>query len=224
MKKKQKEIFLEEEGNAWFERNHLKIQNRRMDLQDPIINALTNLLDNKDNKNLQFLEVGCGDGKRLHWITDNLKLNCYGIEPSEKAIEFANNKEVKVIKGTADILNFEDKKFDFVAFGSCLYLCDRSDLFQIAKETDRVLKNSGYIIIHDFYSATPFVREYHHYPGVFSYKMDYRKLFDWHPDYKCVSHNLVSESHKVINENENWIKEDRNNCYAISVLKKTLNE
>ena len=65
MKKKQKEIFLEEEGNAWFKRNHLKIQNRKMDLQDPIINALTNFLDNKDNKKLQLLEIGCGEGKRL---------------------------------------------------------------------------------------------------------------------------------------------------------------
>ncbi len=222
MKKKQKEIFLEEEGNAWFERNHLSIQNRKMDLQDPIINTLSNILNSKDNKNLNLLEVGCGEGKRLHWIANNLKLNCYGIEPSVKAVEFANDKGVKVIKGTADILDFEDKKFDFVAFASCLYLCDRSDLFQIAKEADRVLKDSGYIIIHDFYSATPFVREYLHYPGVFTHKMDYRKLFDWHPDYKCVSHKLISVSHKVINENVNWTKEDRNECYAISVLRKNL--
>ncbi len=213
MKKKQKEIFLEKEGNAWFERNHLKIQNRKMDLQDPIIKALSNFLDNKNNKNLQLLEVGCGEGKRLHWIADNLKMNCYGIEPSVKAIEFANNKDVKVIKGTADVMNFEDKKFDFVIFGFCLYLCDRSDLFQIAKEADRVLKNSGYIIIHDFYSPTPFVREYHHYPGIFSYKMDYRKLFDWHPNYQCVSH-------EVFTEDENEIKDDVNKWRATSVLRK----
>ena len=220
MKKKQKEIFLEEEGNAWFERNHLLIKNRKMDLQDPIINTLSNILNSEDNKNLNLLEVGCGEGKRLHWIANNLKINCYGIEPSVKAVEFANNKGVNVIKGTADILDFDEKKFDFVIFGSCLYLCDRGDLFQIAKEADRVLKDSGYIIIHDFYSSTPLVREYHHYPGLFTYKMDYRKLFDWHPNYKCISHKLISESHKVINENENWTNEDRHNCYAISVLRK----
>ncbi len=214
MKKKQKEIFLEQEGNAWFDRNHLAIQNREMGSQDPIINILSNLLNKKKNmENQQLLEIGCGEGKRLHWISENYKLNCYGIDPSEKAIALANKNGVKAIKGTADILNFENKKFDFVVFGFCLYLCDRSDLFLIAKEADRVLKDSGFIIIHDFFSETPIEKKYHHYPGMFSYKMDYRKLFDWHPFYKCISHEIMSEE-------ENKIKDDKDKLRATSVLSK----
>ena len=47
MSKKQKDIFLEFEGDIYFERNHLTIQNREMGLKDPIIFALSNLIEKK---------------------------------------------------------------------------------------------------------------------------------------------------------------------------------
>jgi len=43
--------------------------------------------------------------------------------------------------------------------------------------------------------------------------MDYRKLFDWHPNYQCVSH-------EVFTEDENEIKDDVNKWRATSVLRK----
>ena len=47
MKKKQKEIFLENEGNNWFERN---IKNQIPSLKDPVIKAILRCLENKSNK------------------------------------------------------------------------------------------------------------------------------------------------------------------------------
>ena len=214
MKKKQKEIFLETEGNSWFDRNHKAVQEREINLQFPIIQGLSKCLDKKaPNGNKQLLEIGCGEGKTLHWIAENFGLQCYGVEPSKKAVELANTKDVQVIRGTADVLDFENKKFDFVVFGFCLYLCDRSDLFQIAKETDRVLKQNGYIIIRDFYSPEPFAQEYHHRSGIFSYKMDYRKLFDWHPDYECFFHE-IDKGHAE------GFSDDQSKWIATSILRK----
>ena len=160
-----------------------------------------------------MLEVGCGEGKRLHWITENLGLKCYGVEPSEKAVALANIKTVQVVQGTADQLDFENQTFDFVVFGFCLYLCDRDDLFQIAKEAHRVLKPNGWLLIHDFFLKTPVAREYHHLPGLFSYKMDYRKLFDWHPDYTCFSHVVSAHG-------GNAYADDQNEWVATSVIRK----
>lgn len=45
MKKKQKDVFLDSEANAWFERNHAAIQERNFEKGDPIISALYTCLD-----------------------------------------------------------------------------------------------------------------------------------------------------------------------------------
>jgi ubiquinone/menaquinone biosynthesis C-methylase UbiE len=211
MKKKQKEIFLKNEGNAWFERNHNKVKSG---LKDPIIKAISKCLGTNSSKKKTLLEIGCGEAKRLHWISKNFNFQCYGVEPSEKAVAFANSKNVTVIKGTADLLDFK-KKFDFVVFGFCLYLCDRSDLFQIVKEADRVLKNNGYLIILDFYSTEYIKNKYNHYSGIFSYKMDYRKMFDWHPSYNCFYHEVSTH---LKNDSIDY----KDNLVATSIFRKKI--
>src|SRR5207253_396680 len=102
----------------------------------------------------------------------------------------------------AEQLPFDDKKFDIVIFGFCLYLCDREDLFRIASEADRVLKNPGWLLILDFYSPAPLKRDYHHRSGLFSYKMDYRTLFLWNSSY-------TNFSHKVCHHSENTYTDDQ---------------
>ena len=214
MAKKQKDIFLEFEGDSYFERNHLTIKNREMGPEDPIILALSNLIEKKnENDNLKLLEVGCGEGKRLQWISQNYNIQCFGTDPSKKAVETANKRNISAIKGTADDLKYDNEKFDFVVFGFCLYLCDREDLFKIVKETDRVLKKSGYIIIRDFFSTTPSSTIYRHNNSLLTYKMDYRKLFDWHPYYECISHTVDTASKPVP-------KDDKSEWRATSIIRK----
>ena len=58
----------------------------------------------------------------------------------------------------------------------------------VASEADRVLKKKGWLIIHGFFLKTSMDKFYHDFEGIRSYKMDYRKLWDWHPFYKCYSH------------------------------------
>ena len=40
---------------------------------------------------------------------------------------------------------------------------------------------------------TPYKNEYKHKEGVFSYKMDYSKMFSWNPSYQLISNNYLSE-------------------------------
>jgi ubiquinone/menaquinone biosynthesis C-methylase UbiE len=183
---KQKDTFLSDEGDEWFLRNERSIGKKNLPDDDSILIELLELVS-PGSTELKVLEIGCGEGSRLEWIKQNLHAQCFGIDPSEKAVVGARSKGVKAVQGTADNLPFENKFFDVVIFGFCLYLCDREDLFLISKEADRVLKAPGWLLIIDFYSPQPVTKAYHHVSGLFSYKMDYSSLFTWHPCYECLT-------------------------------------
>lgn len=220
MKNKQKDIFSSSEGDAWFNRNHEALSHHNYNDGDPIIQAVDQCLLNRElshDEEKTLLEVGCGEGKRLTWLQQNRNLKCSGIEPSTLAIETASSYGVQVFKGTADSLPFAENQFDFVVFGFCLYLCDREDLFKIAYEADRVIKNTGWMIIHDFYSHEPIERPYHHHAGIQSFKMDYRRLWDWNPVYTCFSHQLRHHSQPTFTD-------DKSEWIATSILRKKLSD
>ncbi len=217
MKKNQKNIFLETEGDAWFERNKIQLSGRVINSDDQIIKAIDTCLkiNRECFEGLRLLEIGCGDGSRLSWLNKNRRLNCSGVDPSTKAVRVASDKGIHSIKATADKLPFENNEFDIVIFGFCLYLCDIEDLFQISKEADRVLKKVGWIIIHDFYSKTSITKTYKHCGNVNSHKMDFRKLFDWHPAYTCYSHEVKHhENIEFTDEVNEWV--------GLSILRKNL--
>ena len=211
---KQKEIFLQSEGDAWHTRNKEAIALSKLPDNDALLKELIDFFP-KSNHKVKILEIGCGDGTRLNWIKDNLNADCYGIEPSAQAVLEACSKRIDVKQGTADDLPFHSQSFDIVIFGFCLYLCDREDLFCIASEADRVLRMPGWLMILDFYSPDPYANDYHHRGGVQSYKMDYRTLFSWHPDYYCVTQ-------KVRHFGEDAYTDNKDNWTAISVMRKGL--
>ena len=183
---KQKEVFLETEGNNWFLRNKNSTNQYEVDVR--VIERYTNNLHGK------VLEIGCSKGNKLAKIVKNMK--GYGIDQSDSAIQegLKNHPKLKLNIGTADQLCFEDNFFDIVIFGFCLYLVDRSLLLKCVSEADRVLKNKGFLIITDFDSVLPSRRPYHHFNGVFSYKMHYEKLFLASPHYSLVEKKSYSHS------------------------------
>lgn len=215
----QKEVFLQSEGDAWFIRNHEVVaEEKDFSQEDSVTQAvieITKFKRQENHKKIKILEVGCGEGRRLSWLKKNIHVEVYGIEPSAKAVALACKNGITAQRGTADKLPFEEGSFDILIFGFCLYLCDPSDLFKIAQEADRVLKNNAWLVINDFYSVSQTKRQYHHKPGIYSYKMDYRTLFDWHPDYVCFSHR-VEEHGKTsfTDEVQEWV--------ATSVMRKKL--
>jgi ubiquinone/menaquinone biosynthesis C-methylase UbiE len=186
---KQKRVFLESEGNAWIRRNAEALLTRKLPDEDPLLVEILDLTPSV-TKATRVLEIGCGDGARLGWLKENRQCVCAGLDPSSQAVEIAAKRGIDARHGTADELPFDDSSFDIVVFGFCLYLCDRDDLFRIAAEADRVLRNPGWLLIHDFYSPAPIKRDYHHRVGLFSHKMDYRQLFTWHPGYVEMSHKV----------------------------------
>jgi ubiquinone/menaquinone biosynthesis C-methylase UbiE len=215
----QKAEFLSGEGDKWFNRNKETLKSSKF--KDVVF--LERYLKNQSIRN--FLEIGCSNGYKTIQLAKILKSSAYGIDPSEVAISEAKSSSGQIFKsnqvsqainfevGTADELSFTDSKFDFIFFGFCLYLCDREDLFRIASEADRVLRSPGWLAILDFFSPTPRANEYHHLPGIKSYKMNYRTLFDWHPSYEVYTHKLRGDGEVGYTDNKDeWL--------SISILRK----
>ena len=208
---KQKEVFLNEEGDNWYSRNKDYVNQKKME-NDFLFKEIINLCP-VENQTLKLLEIGCGNGKRLLELKKN-NFNVFGIDPSKSAIAEARLNGIDAVVGTADSLSFDENSFDVLVFGFCLYLCDREDLFKIASEADRVLKKNGYLYILDFYSKDNSSNNYHHFEGLKSYKMDYSKLFNWHPDYVLIKQILGSH------DNISLQTQDKNDWITISVLRK----
>jgi len=189
--KSQKQIFKASEANGWFDRNktpHVFIANKE--------NIIVDFLKEIELIPKKVLEIGCSNGFRLNQIREEFHCECFGIDPSSKAIKCGNKKFPNIVLniGTADELHFENYSFDTIIFGFCLYLCDRRDLFRIAYETDRCLKDKGTVIITDFYPPFPYKNRYSHHKEVFSYKMNYSRMFTWNPSYTEVANVVYSHS------------------------------
>lgn len=183
---KQKEVFLGSEGDAYYNRNR-----DGTDLhQDLIASSLARL----QVKPRRVLEIGCSDGHRLVAMREAFGAECYGIDPSSRAVNASHSADIHLKVGTADRLEFEDGFFDLVLFGFCLYLCDPRDHFLIAAEADRVLEDGGFLVISDFCSNRPYRNPYSHKPGLFSYKMEYARMFTWHPGYRLLSRSYYEHA------------------------------
>jgi len=181
----QKISFLQGEGDAYFDRNRFDVDSR----EDPVIVAMRDV----GIKPVRLLEIGASSGAWLAAAQKALGAECHGIDPSPKAVEYgcAHYPDVRLSRSTADTLSFEDRKFDCVVFGFCLYLCDPADYFRIAQEADRVLADRGFLIIKDFSSPVPLKNPYKHRPGVFSHKFDWARMFTWNPVYRHLSRRYL---------------------------------
>ena len=185
----QKDEFLAGEGDAWFFRNPGVSKRPESKLAgDPLLAAIRTV----GLKPTSVLEVGSSNGWRLNALAREFGAEACGIDPSEAAL-VDGRKRYPVLdlrKGTADSLPFPEAQFDLVILGFCLYLCDRSDLFTIAAEVDRVLRDEGSVAIHDFTAPNPRRTPYRHRQGLYSYKMDYSRMFTWNPAYTLTFHRL----------------------------------
>lgn len=173
---KQKEYFLNGEGDKWIKRNlkEITLRNYNNDLVIEEIKKIKNTFYKK--KKIKILEIGCGDSTRLKKIKNN-EIFCYGLDPSKIAVEKSIKKGIVSKIGTADSVPFKNNYFDIVIFGFCLYVCDSSDYNKIKRECLRTLKNKSFIIIEDFFSKKKIIKKLRHNKKINVTKMDFAKIF-----------------------------------------------
>ena len=186
-------IFLRSEGDRWYERNKDKPWNYDT---DPVIADIKRHLSLSNSVNI--VEFGSGRGHRIGLLKQETSGTCIGIDPSEAANKSASflYPDVRFLKGTAGY-RYLDIPFELVIFGFCLYLSDRGSLTSIISIGDGALKDGGHLIIHDFDPEYSHKVPYHHVDGLFSYKMDYSKLWLANPAYSLVSKTVIDDGTAV---------------------------
>lgn len=197
---KQKDVFLESEGDAWFDRNHASLG-----LYDPV----TPVIEEMKISPTSVLEVGCANGWRLAKLREKFGCRVLGVEPSMKAATEGARFQVPIYQMTASALPACRDYYDLIIYGFCLYLTDPEDWLTIAAEADRSLAPGGHIIIHDFndwLGGSPIIKQYMHKSMLFAYHYDFSKLWLGHPRYQVVKH--VDGPHddgvRVLFKNKVW--------------------
>jgi len=122
-----------------------KVQ-QRMNNYDVLANEFKNYLNNK-NKNI--LEIGCSTGNLARAIIDMNGNSYCGIDISKKYIERAikDTREGRFLHMDARKLDFENELFDIVMLHSVLHHVDDDVGKNCLKETYRVLKKDGKVLI-----------------------------------------------------------------------------
>ena len=92
---------------------------------------------------IRILDVGCGTGANLEMLANFGESE--GVDVSDDALEFCKTKGLKVHKGLAEELPFEDESFDLVTALDVVEHLD--DDIGGLKEMNRVMKKSGRALI-----------------------------------------------------------------------------
>lgn len=111
----------------------------RVDILDaPMLAALP--------KQGEVLDVGCGEG-RFCRLMQAQGLRTVGLDPTAALLAQANEKDAQgtYVEGRAEVLPFEDARFDAVVF--YLSLIDITDFRVALAQAVRVLKPGGHLVI-----------------------------------------------------------------------------
>jgi len=200
----QNKIFLEGEGDLWFNRNRSKIAEGDAACEPDVRFIIDTLLPFRDEIRM-ILKIGCSNGWKIKSLAKSFDAIGCGIDPSASAIASGNSgtekSKIKLSQGSSHRLPYQDNEFDLVYFGFCLYLCDRSQLLQSIAEADRVLRPGGFVVVTDFDPGSARKRSFLSKPGLFSFKQDYSRIFIESNGYYLVekhsfSHTVASFDNK----------------------------
>ena len=172
-------------------------------------------------KNEKVLDVGCGDGKLLDFLSKTKKVDCRGIELKQKGVNQCVKKGLSVIQGDAnyDLIDYPPDSFSSVILSQTIQAMiypDRviENLIRIGDRAIISFPNFGYWKVRrDFLFSgrmpknkiLPF--EWHNTPNI--HLCSYRDFYDF-----CKKKKILGEKFYCLNENGDEI----NNRFLVNLL------
>ena len=117
---------------------------------NPIRKAiLKELIDSKESR---ILDLCCGTGNQLKMLSKNGFKNLHCLDLSGPMLEVAGkgNHSIRLHREDAARTAFKDKEFDIVILSFALHEKDSQTQIGIIRETHRVLRDDGLLLIVDF--------------------------------------------------------------------------
>jgi trans-aconitate methyltransferase len=211
-KENQDEIFYKSEGDKYFERNGPRINKG-------ILKAIKFL---KPKSNANIFEIGCMCGSTLKKINTIFKSNVFGLDTSQKAINFATKKNNLKNMFHNTFMSFKTKKkFDIIITGGFLYVTPDHLLKKTIKRISQLMKNNSYLVVWDYDAPHSYNNNYKYDKNIKSYKRDLLKEINQiDKKYYLVSKQLQLKDGSKINSYNS--KTNIDNIFAVMILKKIL--
>ena len=114
-------------------------------------------------KNSKVLDIGCGDGELMKYISENITKDIRGLEISKNNVQKCIAKGLTVIEGNAenDLKQFPNLSFDYVILSQTLqaFLDPENvinELLRVGKKAIVTIPNFGFwkVIIHLLFKGT----------------------------------------------------------------------
>ena len=167
----QDNIFYKTEGDNYFKRNGPRVNKS-------IFKAVKFL---KPNSNSKIFEIGCGCGSTLKKINNHFNSKVFGLDTSEKAINYAKKKLNLRNMFHDTFISFKTKeKFDVIITGGFLYVTPDHLLKKTLKRIFQLMKRNSFLIIWDY--DTPY---------------KYKNNWKYDRNIKSFKRNLLNEINKV---------------------------
>lgn len=106
-----------------------------------------------DLPNYKILDAGCGNGNALRTVIEfgAKPTNCYGIDISSKAIEYARENSPAGLTYDTGLIHdipHENETFDLIfCFGVLIHILDDDYIRKIASEFKRLIKKTGMVCV-----------------------------------------------------------------------------
>jgi ubiquinone/menaquinone biosynthesis C-methylase UbiE len=178
MNSKSEQIF-KKESLEYFKRGF----DSKKYLKDQPLDDFTSVFDSVISpKNFRVLDVGCGSGMNLRFLSKKYNCECFGVEPNRELVNKLNQdnsksgQRIKYSTGYSNKLDFEDDSFDLVICWSVLHWVHRNYILQSLGEILRVSRK--YILLMDFCPYKSYRTLYKYKSDVYTYKIDYTDIFE----------------------------------------------
>jgi len=210
MSKNQDKIFYESEGDNFFDRNPKKINKA-------ILKAI-NFLNPKPNT--EIFEIGCGSGATLKQINKKFKSKVYGLDTSNKAINYAIKEFNLKNMYHSTFASFETKKkFDIIISGGFLYVTPNHLLKKTFQKLFKLIKKNSFLIIWDYDTPYNYINNWKYDKNIKSYKRNLLKEINKvNKNFYLVSKQLQLKDGTKIDSYHK--KTNIDNIFAVMILKK----